>query len=184
VVTITSLLLPIVVSAVLVFIASSIIHMALGYHGSDFGKLPGEDGVMAALRDAKTRPGDYIFPTTEDPKLRMSPEMQEKCKRGPAGTLTVLSGMNMGRSLGLWFAYSLLVSVFVAYITGRALAPGTEYLHVFQIAGAVAFLGYAGSEPHRSIWWGRPWTTTLKNMFDGLIYGLVTAGAFGWLWPA
>lgn len=182
-VTITSLLLPIVVSAVLVFIASSIIHMVLTYHHSDVRKLPAEDAVIAALRDAKTPPGDYVFPCEEDPKQRMSPEIQEKWKTGPSGSLTLFAGLNMPRNLAIWFVYSLVVGVFVAYLTGRVLAPGTEYLQVFRVAGTIAFLAYAGAEPHRSIWWGRPWGTTLKNMFDGLVYALLTAGAFGWLWP-
>jgi len=29
----------------------------------------------------------------------------------------------------------------------------------------------------------RNWGTTLKSVFDGLVYALFTAGAFGWLWP-
>jgi hypothetical protein len=28
-----------------------------------------------------------------------------------------------------------------------------------------------------------PWSIVLKESFDGLIYSLLTAGTFGWLWP-
>lgn len=35
-----------------------------------------------------------------------------------------------------------------------------------------------------SIWYKRKWSSTLKSMADGLVYALVTAGTFGWLWPA
>jgi hypothetical protein len=34
-----------------------------------------------------------------------------------------------------------------------------------------------------SIWYKKSWSGTLKNVFDGLVYGLVTGGVFGWLWP-
>ena len=34
-----------------------------------------------------------------------------------------------------------------------------------------------------AIWMGKPWSVAWKEVFDGLLYGLVTAGAFGWLWP-
>jgi hypothetical protein len=53
---ITSLVLPIVVSAVVVFVASSIIHMALPYHRSDMRMIPGGksafDGLVYALLTA------------------------------------------------------------------------------------------------------------------------------------
>ncbi len=66
---------------------------------------------------------------------------------------------------------------------GRALGPGANYLHVFRFAGATAFLGYAGALSQMSIWYRRAWSLTIKSSFDGLIYGLLTAGTFGWLWP-
>jgi hypothetical protein len=33
------------------------------------------------------------------------------------------------------------------------------------------------------IWKGEPWSMVIKEVIDGLIYGLLTAGVFGWLWP-
>ena len=183
-VSITALWLPVLVAAILVFVASSIIHMVLPWHKKDVTQLPDEDAAMAALREAGVKPGDYVFPYFT-PGDMGSPEAKEKYERGPVGILTVMnSGMPfMGSVLGLWFVYGLVISVLVAYVTGRVFGPGAEYLAVFRIAGTVAFLAYAGSEAHRSIWWGRSWGTTLRNIVDGLVYGLVTAGAFGWLWP-
>jgi hypothetical protein len=54
---------------------------------------------------------------------------------------------------------------------------------VFRFAGTTAFLGYAFALAHDSIWFKRRWSTTVKFLFDGLLYGLLTAGTFGWLWP-
>jgi hypothetical protein len=90
----------------------------------------------------------------------------------------------MGSSLAQWFVYTVVVSLFAAYLTGRAVGPGTEYLDVFRFAGTAAFLGYALALWQSTIWLKRSWSTTLKSTFDGLVYALVTAGTFGWLWPA
>jgi hypothetical protein len=98
--------------------------------------------------------------------------------------MTTWSGMNfMGKSLALWFVYVIVVSTVAGYVAGAALPPGTRYLSVFRFAGTVAFASYALALPQHSIWYRRSWSTTFKSVFDGLIYALVTAGAFGWLWP-
>lgn len=182
----SSLWLPIAVAAVLVFIASSILHMVLRYHRTDYSKLPDEGKLLAAMRQAGVGPGNYHFPHCADPKQMGSPEMVEKFKQGPIGLLNVLpSGPpTMGKHLAFWFVYCLVIGVFVAYLTGRTQGPGAEYLAVFRVAGATAFLGYAGAAAQESIWKGQTWSTTIKNLFDGLIYGLLTAGVFGWLWPS
>jgi hypothetical protein len=114
-----------------------------------------------------------------------SPAFVEKLTKGPVIMMTVLPNrsFSMGPSLFKWFVFSLVVSIFAAYITGRAVGPGTSYLSVFRFAGATAFVGYSLALAQGAIWYGRSWRTTLVVMFDGLIYGLFTAGTFGWLWP-
>ncbi len=184
-VSIPSLWLPIVLSAGLVFIVSSVIHMFLPYHRSDFGKVPAEDDVMDALRKFEIPPGEYVIPCPGSPEAMKSEAFQEKANKGPVAFMTVMpSGMpGMGKSLVQWFVYSIIVGVIAAYIAGRALGPGAEYLKVFQLAGCTAFVGYAVALWQNSIWYKRKWSTTLKNTFDGLVYSLLTGGAFGWLWP-
>jgi hypothetical protein len=76
------------------------------------------------------------------------------------------------------------VSFFAAYIGGRALGPSADYLEVFRFTGCTAFIGYGLALLQNSIWYKRNWGATLKSVFDALVYGLLTAGAFGWLWPA
>ncbi len=182
---ITALWLPILLSAVIVFVASSIFHMLLPIHKSDYRKLPEEGRVLDALRAAGVTPGrTYHFPYTTHKEMK-SPEAVERFKRGPVGLLTVIpSGPPaMGKYLGQGFLYCVVIGVFVAYLTGRTLNPGTPYLEVFRVAGTTAFLGYAVAQIQDSIWKGQSWSVTLKHVFDGLIYGLLTAGTFGWLWP-
>jgi hypothetical protein len=184
-VSIVQLWAPVLLSAFLVFIGSSLIHMVLKWHNSDYQKLPNEDEVRTALRKGGPAPGQYIFPHCLDPKEQAKPEMQQKYVEGPVGMVTVMrSGLpNMGPMLGQWFGFNILVAIFTAYVASRTLQPGTDYLKVFQIAGTVAFLSYAMGGIPSAIWMGKPWSATFKDIGDGLIYGLLTGGAFGWLWP-
>jgi hypothetical protein len=180
-----SLWIPIIVAAVLVFLVSSVIHMFLGYHANDYRKLPDEDGLMAALRPYAIPPGDYAMPHAASMKAMSSKEYVDKQTAGPVAIFTVLPNgpSSMGRSLGLWFGYCILVGVFAAYITGRALGPGAEYMEVFRFAGTTAVAGYALALLQNSIWYFRDWRATLLSVMDGVIYALLTAGVFGWLWP-
>ena len=184
-VSITALWLPILLSAVIVFVASSIIHMLLPIHKNDYRKLPEEDKVLDALRAAGvTRGRTYHFPFCTHKDMK-SPEIIEKFKRGPIGLLTVRpnGAPAMGKFLGQWFVYCIVVGIFVAYLTGRTRPAGTPYLEVFRVAGASAFLAYSVALIQDAIWKGEDWGVTCKYVLDGLIYGLLTAGTFGWLWP-
>lgn len=185
-VTVLSLWLPILVAGVFVFIVSSIMHMLLTYHNSDFTGVPAEDEVRSALRQFSIPPGDYFIPYASDNKERNTEEFKAKTEEGPVAVMTVLpNGMgNMTSSLIQWFVYCVIVSVFAAYIAGRAVGPGGDYLEVFRFAGCTAFVGYSLALAQNSIWFKKSWSATLKSMFDGLVYGLVTGGTFGWLWPA
>ena len=179
-----SLWIPIVLASVLVFLASFVIHMVLPFHRGDYEKLPSEDQAMDALRGLGVPPGNYMMPHAGSPKAMKDPAFKEKWERGPVAFVIVFGkGASMGKSLVQWFVYTLVVGVFAAYITGRALGPGAEYLDVFRFAGCTAFVGYALALWQNSIWYKIKWSTTIKNTIDGFVYGLLTAGAFGWLWP-
>jgi len=178
--------LPILLSAVFVFIASSILHMVIPIHKGDFKQLPGEEAILETMRGQNIAPGAYMFPFCGSMKDMGSPEMMEKYKRGPVGLMTIRpSGPPaMGASLLIWFIYSILISLFVAYLASLTLDQGAAYGSVFRVAGTAAILGYAFASIPESIWKGQPWSATFKFIFDGVVYGLVTAGTFGWLWPA
>jgi hypothetical protein len=183
-VALTQLWLPILLSAVIVFVASAIAWMLLPHHRTDWKRLPEEDAMLDAVRRQAAAPGQYAFPNCRTAADMKNPAIVEKWKQGPWGSIVLLGGPpNMGKALPAWFAYLLVVSLFVAYVAKHALAPGAPYLRVFQIAGAVAFLAYAGGAVPKAIWEGRPASVAVKDACDGLVYALLTAGVFGWLWP-
>lgn len=182
---VTALWLPILLSAVLVFVLSSVMHMVLTYHRADYRKLPDEDGVMEALRRFDIRPGDYLMPCAGAAAEMKNPAFVDKMTRGPVAMMTVMpSGPpSMGASLVQWFVYCIVISIFAAYVAGAALPLGADYLDVFRFAGTTAFAGYSLALVQNSIWYKRSWATTMRSVFDGLVYALFTAGTLGWLWP-
>jgi hypothetical protein len=182
---ITALWLPILLSAVIVFVASSILHMIVPIHRGDYRRLPDEDKVCDALRATGVTPGRvYHFPFTTHKDMK-APETVEKFKRGPVGFITVMpSGApGLGKYLSQWFLFCLVVGFFTAYLTGRTLPEHVHYLKVFRVAGCVSFMAYGLGQLMDPIWKGQTWGVTIKHVIDGLIYGLLTAGIFGWLWP-
>jgi hypothetical protein len=177
--------LPILLSAVFVFIASSLIHMFLPWHKSDYLAVPNQDRAMETMRTLSIPPGDYMMPRPASMAEMKTPEFAEKMKRGPVVMMTVMPGGStaMGKQLTSWFFYCAVVSLFAAYITSRALPAAAVYLQVFRFAGATAFMGYALALWQMSIWYRRAWGTTIKSTIDGLVYALITGATFGWLWP-
>ena len=184
-ISLAELWLPIVLSAVFVFVMSSLFHMVIPLHKGDFKRMPGEEKVLEEMRRQGVPPGSYMFPCAVSPKEMCSPERIEKCKLGPVGFLTVIrSGPpGMAKNLVQWFLYTILIGVFVAYAAMLGLERGAAYRPVFRLTGTIAILGYALGDLNDSIWKGRSWGITLKFVFEGVVYGLITAGTFGWLWP-
>lgn len=182
-VSLAALWLPILLSAVFVFVASSIIHMALRWHSSDFKKLAAEDAVMDALRPFALEPGDYAAPLPQSMAQMRSPEFEAKVQRGPRFSLTVLADTSMARNLAVWFVYSLVIATFAAYVAVLTLTADAPYMTVFRVTSTVAFAGYALALWQSWIWYSRSLGATVRSTIDGLVYALLTGGAFGWLWP-
>ena len=183
-VSLSALWLPILLASVLVFLASSVIHMFSPWHKNDYAQLANEDAVMDAMRPLGIPPGDYLMPRPSSREEMSSPAFLEKVRRGPVVVMTVMTGqMSMGRNLGLWFVYLLVVSFFSAYVTSRAVPVGAPYLEFFRFSGVSAFLAFSLALWQLSIWYQRGWRITLKATVDGFVYALLTAGVFGWLWP-
>ena len=182
-----ALWLPIIAAAVGVFIASSITHMVLPYHRSDLRKLAGdqEDVLLEALQRVGAAPGDYAVPHPGASSGMRDPAFIAKATKGPLALVTLAPGSapSMGPSLALWFVYCLVVSAFTAVLVWQIVGPGGSLTLAFHFGSLIALLAYGMALPQHSIWYRRSWATTFKSLFDSLIYGLVTGGAFAWLWP-
>ena len=180
-----SLWLPILLSAVFVFIASSLIHMVFKWHNSDYRKLANEDEVRDAIRKNDPAPGQYVLPYCMDMKDMGNPEMQKKFVDGPIGFLTLKpNGMpKMGPAMASWFLFNVVVALFAAYIGYVTLPAKMHYLTVFRVVGSAAFMAYGLGAIPGAIWMGRPCRAVLKELADAIIYALLMAGTFGWLWP-
>jgi hypothetical protein len=184
-VSLAGLWLPILLSAALVFVASTLVHMVLKYHASDYVKLPNEDAVRAAIQSGKPEPRQYIIPYAKGPDEMKSPEWQRKYQEGPNGVLTLrpLGPMSMSSSMVQWFLFTLGVSLVTAYLASGTVLIGAPFKHVFRVVGTVAWLAYAAGQLPAAIWMGKPWSIATKEVIDAVIYGLVTAATFAWLWP-
>ena len=180
-----SLWLSILLSAVFVFLISVVTHMILPYHRNDYEKIPFEDEVMEALGKVGIPPGNYMMPFYGSSEAIRDPKFIAKMEKGPVAFMTVSKPgkPQMWISLELWFIYNLIVSIFAAYIAGRAVRPGAPFGQVFRFTFVVAFAGYSLALMYNSIWYKIKWSTTFKLMFDGLIYAIITGLTFGWLWP-
>ena len=183
-VTLDMLWLPIVVATVLVFVASNIVWMVLPHHKKDTRRLPDEAAALEVLGKQGLTPAVYRFPWAEMSEMK-NPAVVEKFARGPVGLLTVIpSGpYNMGKSMAAWVTYIMVLSVVVALVAERMLGPGAPYISVFRRVGTVAILAYSAGNVPNAIWWGKPWSNVGREVADGVLYGLLTAGSFGWLWP-
>jgi hypothetical protein len=182
-VALASLWLPIVVSAVAVFVLSSIVWMVLPYHKTDWKGVANEPAFLEALRAQKLAGGMYMFPFCAPADMK-KPEVKARFEQGPWGSITVLANKpNMGRSLPLWFCFIVVVAIFVAYVVGHFNGTGAEHKTIFRFATAMAWIVFGGSYLPTWIWEGKPGSYAAKGIFDGLLYSLVIGGVFASMWP-
>jgi hypothetical protein len=183
--TLVSLWLPILLSAVVVFVISSLVHMVIKWHASDYHGFSNEDAVRDAIRAGNPSPGLYIVPYCADMKEMGSEAMQKKYKDGPVGHITLRpNGMyNMGKYLGLWFLWSLVIATIAAYLASRLIPlDHTLARSAGKLVFAVTFIGHGFGTVTESIWMGRPWSSSVKYLLDAALYGIGSGLVFCWLW--
>lgn len=181
-----SLWLPILLSAVTVFVISSLIHMVIKWHASDYTSLPNEDAVRAAIRAGNPAPGRYVIPHCADMKDMGSDAMKQKYAEGPVGHLTLIApgAPNMGKYLGLWFLWSLAIAVVAGFLASRLIAMDHAHCRAAaKLVFAVTFIAHGFGTVAESIWMGRPWSSSAKHLLDAALYGLGCGAVFCWLWP-
>ncbi len=180
-----SLWLPILLSSVVVFVISSLVHMVFKWHAGDYNRLPNEDAVRAAINAGNPEPGRYVLPHCADMKDMASEGMQRKYAEGPVGHLTIgeNGAPNMGKYLGLWFVLTLVVSTVAAYVATKFVRMDpSQAFRAAKLVGIISFVGYGFGTLQESIWMMRPWASTAKYLLDATLYALGTALVFWWLW--
>jgi hypothetical protein len=182
----SQLWLPILASAIAIFVASSLIHMVFKWHASDYNRLPNEEEVRAALRPVARAPGLYIAPHAMDSNEVKKPEVARKFTEGPVALIAIRAPgpPAMGKPLGLWFLLGLFVSAIGAYLASKMLVPGANFLAVCRPMAAIVFMSYAVGNIASGIWFAKTWTVVAKDLVDAAIYAAVAACAFATLWPA
>ncbi|MBK8726377.1 MAG: hypothetical protein IPL96_10145 [Holophagaceae bacterium] len=173
---------PILLSALFVFVASNIMWMALPFwHAKDYKKLKREGEVLKAMADEAA--GQYVVPCVD--WKNATPEEKTAAQCGPMGFLILrgAGGFSFPQALAAYVAYTVLMTAIVAYLCGLALPAGAHYSQVFRVVGTAGMLAFSFGDIPNAIWYGKPWGAVLKSVIDGLIYGLLMGGTFGWLWP-
>lgn len=177
--------LPILLSAVVVFVISSLVHMVFKWHAADYNSVSNEDAIRAAINAGKPVPGRYVIPHCKDMKDMGTPEMIKKYQDGPVMHFTILpSGTpNMGKYLGLWFAWTVVVALLAAYLAARAcgLDPSVA-ARAAQWGAAITFIAHGLGTVQESIWTGRPWASSAKYLLDAALYAAGTGMVFNFLW--
>jgi hypothetical protein len=179
------ILIPVVASAIAVFIASSISHMVLPHHRNDFTKIPSEDEVMDAMRKFSPPHGDYIIPCPTGPNAMKDPAYLAKVEKGPIMVMTVMPNRfgEMGKLLGIWFFYLLVVMALAGHATSRVVGIGAPNRDVFHTIFLFVFAAMGLALMQNSIWYARKWSTTFKSLIDSAVYAAIAGGIFLWLWP-
>lgn len=181
----SQLWLPVLLSAVFIFAASSVIHMVVKWHNSEYRPFSNEEAARAAIREGAPAPGQYVVPYVADMKQMRQPEVRRRFEEGPVAFVTVRRAgpFDMRRPLVLWFVYTLAVSLVAAYLASRSLGADAKAIHIMRVTSLVPLLAYIGGSIQHGIWMGKPWSSVAKEVVDGAIYAGITGLTFAWLWP-
>ena len=176
----TALWLPVIIIAVILFVASFVAWVILPHHFGDWKKLDKEDEFMDAIRGFEIPAGNYMYPATHTKAEQNSDEFRDRYMKGPRGVLSTWEVPNMGANLALTFVFFLVTTLIMAYITFAALGRGAEFMKVFQIAGAIGVLTHASSGVLNAIWFKR---RIIMDVIDGIVYGIIIGLIFALMWP-
>lgn len=184
--TLLALWLPILLSAVVVFVISCLVHMVLKWHASDYNGFANENDVRAAINAGKPTSGRYVIPFCKDMKEMGSADMQQKYREGPVGHIMLgATGMpSIGKFMSQWFVWVLVVSTVSAYLAARLCGLDHSHAHIAaKLVGAVTFIAHGFGTVTESIWGLRPWSSSIKYLLDAALYGLGAGLVILWLWP-
>ena len=176
--------IPILLSAIAVFVISLAGRLLIGHHKADWNELPEEGDTMEFLRKSGIKPGCYIFPLVHSKEHRTDELKEQRLEAGPWGTIHVWTSQgNLGSRLLQTFTFHLVASFFIAYLGTLAIEPGAGFLKAFQVTGTAGILAYAFGGVPNAIWFSRHVRPAVLDVVDGICFGLITGVVFGLLWP-
>jgi hypothetical protein len=182
---ISSLGLPILLSAIAVFVASFLAWVVIGHHTPDWNELPDEEATITLLQKSGAKAGQYMFPMMRSKEQMADESKQRRMDSGPWGTVNIWARpVNMGRNLLQTFVFYLVASFFVGYLGTLALDPGASFSRVFQVTGTAGILAYAFGGVPNAIWFGTHFRSAIMDVIDGICFGLITGLVFASMWPA
>lgn len=182
--TLIALWLPILLSAVVVFVISCIVHMVLKWHNSDYNGFANEGDIRAAINAGKPAPGRYVIPFCKEMSDMKGEAMQQKYREGPIGHIVLgpVGAPQIGKFMGQWFVWTLVVSTIAAYLAARVCGFGHPHAAA-KLAGAIVFVAMGFGTVTESIWSMRPWSSSAKFLIDAALYGLGAGLVFLYFWP-
>ncbi|GAB4549309.1 MAG: hypothetical protein Tsb0013_10460 [Phycisphaerales bacterium] len=182
---ILDLWLPIVLSTVIVFIASAVAWMAIPkWHQPDLKVLPDEATFAGDLGRHELAPGQYMWPNCGSSEEMKSDEFKRRWAEGPWGLLRVAGTRpSFGVNLVVTFVYFLVVSVVVGFLASRAFGSGAGYYEVFGFCFLASALAHCTMNLPNSMFLMEPRRWMLTNLIDGFVFAMLTAGTFAGLWP-
>jgi hypothetical protein len=173
--------LPILLSAVALFIASFLSWMVLQLHRHDWRKLEREDEFLEAVRGVGLPTGSYMFPGCGTPAEMRSEEYQRKYEAGPRGVMTVLAPTNMGVNLTLTFIYFLGVSFCLGYLATLALPRGAAFMPVFRFVSTAGLLAFLAAIVQHAIWFR---ARIVGHVIESIAYAAIVGAIFAAMWPS
>lgn len=177
----TSLIVPIILSAIALFFASFLSWMVIQLHRRDWIKLAKEEQFLSTMQELDVPQGNYMFPGCDSPAEMKTEEYQHKWENGPRGIITVFPKVSMGKKLGMTIVYYFIVSFCLAYLSTLAISPGAEFEVVFRFMATAGFLVFLSSVVQHSIWFH---IRIVGHIIESILYAIILGLIFGLLWPA
>ncbi len=173
-----------ILGGIVMFIWTSIAHMALPLGEAGLGEIPNESAVLSAMQsNIGEQTGLYIFPgrglgknATRQEKQEAMKHMGEKIAMNPSGILMYHAPgrpLSLGKLLGVEFATELLEAILVVFLLAQT--------RIASFAGRVGFVLVAGilaaiaTNVSYWNWYGFPSVYTASYMLIQIV-GFLCAG--------
>jgi hypothetical protein len=172
-----------ILGGIVMFVWTSIAHMALPLGEAGIGEMPNESAVLSAMQSSIGETGLYIFPglgvgknATREQKNEAMKQMQERIAANPSGILMYHPPgrqFAFGKSLAIEFSTEVLQAILVIWLLAQT--------RIGSFAGRVGFVLIAGilaaitTNVSYWNWYGFPGVYTASYMLIEIV-GFILVG--------